>query len=296
MTPPEPLRLQYRSPYDWPRMLRFLGARSVKGVEAVHCDSYLRTARIGEHTGWLRVRNEPAENTLLVELSPSLASVRSTLTKRLEHLFDIAADPEIIAAHLSQHALLAATLAQRPGLRVAGAFDAFELVVRAILGQQVTVKAATTIAGRFASAFGEAIDTPDAALTHLSPTAHCVAAATIDEIASLGIIQTRARSIIAVAIEMESGRLVLEAGAHPDAVIAQLVALPGIGPWTAHYVAMRALRWSDAFPKEDIAVRNALGRVTAKRAEELSQPWRPWRSYALLHLWSEMGERASDSR
>jgi AraC family transcriptional regulator of adaptative response / DNA-3-methyladenine glycosylase II len=95
---------------------------------------------------------------------------------------------------------------------------------------------------------------------------------------------------------MESGRLVLEAGPHPDAVIAQLVALPGIGPWTAHYVAMRALRWSDAFSKEDIAVRNALGRVTAKRAEELSQPWRPWRSYALLHLWSEMGERASDSR
>lgn len=293
MTPSGPVSLHYLPPYDWPRMLRFLGARSVKGVEAVDDDSYQRTVRVGEFTGWIRVRDEPADNRLLVELSPSLAAMRSALKERLGHLFDTAADPAIIVAHLSQHAPLAEMVARRPGLRVPGSFDAFELVVRAILGQQVTVKAATTIAGRFAAAFGDAIDTPHSALTHLSPTPERIAAATVGELASLGIIQTRARSIIAVAEEMESGRLVLEAGAHPDAAIAQLVALPGIGPWTAHYIAMRALRWSDAFPKEDIAVRNALGGVTAKRAEELSQPWRPWRSYALLHLWSEESERRS---
>jgi AraC family transcriptional regulator of adaptative response / DNA-3-methyladenine glycosylase II len=287
----ELVHMEYRRPYDWPRMLRFLGARSVKGVEAVGDDSYIRTARLGEHAGWLRVRNVPARDALLVELSPSLAPVMSELLIRLELLFDVSANPAVIAAHLAQHELLSAALAQRPGLRVPGAFDGFELAVRAILGQQVTVKAATTIAGRFAASFGDAIETPIAELTHLSPTAHRIASLSVSDIASLGIIQMRARSIIAIAQEMESGRLRLDSGALPGPVIAQLVALPGIGPWTAHYIAMRALKWSDAFPKEDIAVRNALGGVTAKRAEELSQPWRPWRSYALLHLWSEAGER-----
>jgi AraC family transcriptional regulator of adaptative response / DNA-3-methyladenine glycosylase II len=217
--------------------------------------------------------------------------VFSDLLIRLQQLFDVNAKPEVVAAHLAQHEILARALAQRPGLRVPGAFDGFELAVRAILGQQVTVKAATTIAGRFAAAFGDAIDTPIAELTRLSPTSRRIAQLSIPDIASLGIIQARARSIISIAQEMESGRLVLEAGALPDPVIAQLVALPGIGPWTAHYVAMRALGWRDAFPRGDIALRNALGRVSAARAEELSQPWRPWRSYATLHLWFKSGER-----
>jgi AraC family transcriptional regulator of adaptative response / DNA-3-methyladenine glycosylase II len=291
MTQAEPVLLQYRPPYDWTRMLRFLGARSVKGVEAVQGDSYIRTVRLGDYAGWVRVRNEPAQDSLLVEASPSLAPVFSDLLIRLQQLFDVNAKPEVVAAHLAQHEILARALAQRPGLRVPGAFDGFELAVRAILGQQVTVKAATTIAGRFATAFGDAIDTPIAELTRLSPTSRRIAQLSIPDIASLGIIQARARSIISIAQEMESGRLVLEAGALPDPVIAQLVALPGIGPWTAHYVAMRALGWRDAFPRGDIALRNALGRVSAARAEELSQPWRPWRSYATLHLWFKSGER-----
>jgi AraC family transcriptional regulator of adaptative response / DNA-3-methyladenine glycosylase II len=293
MTSPEPVLLQYRPPYDWPRMLHFLGARSVKGVEAVQGDSYIRTVRLGDHAGWVRVRNVPAKDSLLVEASPPLAPVLPELLIRLQHLFDVNANPEIVASHLAQHELLARAIAQRPGLRVPGAFDGFELAVRAILGQQVTVKAATTIAGRFAAAFGDACDTPIAELTRLSPTSRRIAQLSIPDIASLGIIQTRARSIISIAQEMKSGWLRLETGALPDPVIAQLVALPGIGPWTAHYVAMRALRWSDAFPKEDIAVRNALGRVSAARAEELSQPWRPWRSYATLHLWFDASERES---
>jgi AraC family transcriptional regulator of adaptative response / DNA-3-methyladenine glycosylase II len=284
-------RLPYTAPLDWSRLLRFLSARSVKGVESVHEDSYLRTVQVGELTGWIRVRDVPAEHALALEVAPTLVLVLDLLRARLINLFDLTARPDIIGAHFAHDSILGSAVSQRPGLRVPGAFDGFELAVRAILGQQVTVRAATTIAGRFASAFGNAIETPHAALTHLSPSAKRVSAASVDEIASLGIIQTRARSILAIANEMESGRLVLEPGVEPNAVIAQLVALPGIGPWTAHYIAMRALRWSDAWPTGDIALRNALGRVTAKRADELSQPWRPWRSYATLQLWCDASER-----
>jgi AraC family transcriptional regulator of adaptative response / DNA-3-methyladenine glycosylase II len=285
-------KLSYRAPFDWPRMLRFLHARSVKGVETVRGDSYLRTVQIGSHTGWICVRDEPSACALLVEATHSLTPVLSTLLERLRDLFDLSARPDLIADHFAGDPLLAAPVASRPGLRVPGAFNGFELAARAILGQQITVKAATTLAGRFAAELGDPVETPRAELTHLSPASSRVASASLDAIASLGIIQTRARSLIAIAQEMQCGRLTLDAGAHPDAAIEQLVALPGIGAWTAHYIAMRALRWADAFPKEDIALRNALGRVSAARADQLSQPWRPWRSYATIHLWCEASERA----
>jgi AraC family transcriptional regulator, regulatory protein of adaptative response / DNA-3-methyladenine glycosylase II len=274
-------------------MLRFLGARSVKGVEMVRGNVYLRTVRLGSRTGWITVRDEPRENALLVESAPALAPELPALLDRLRDLFDLHARPDLISAHFARDPVLAAPVAARPGLRAPGAFDGFELGARAILGQQITVKAATTIAGRFAAALGEPIETPHAELTHLSPLARRVAAASVDEIASLSIIQTRARSLIAIAHELDSGTLKLESGTDPATVIAQLIELPGIGAWTAHYIAMRALKWADAFPKEDIALRNALGRVTAARAEQLSQPWRPWRSYATIHLWCDAGERAS---
>jgi AraC family transcriptional regulator of adaptative response / DNA-3-methyladenine glycosylase II len=170
---------------------------------------------------------------------------------------------------------------------VPGAFNGFELGLRAILGQQVTVKAATTIAGRFVTAFGEPFATPLPELNRLTPAHTRVAKASVDDIARHGIVAARARSIIALAQGQGSGDLCLDGGAHhdPDASIKRLAQLPGIGPWTAHYIAMRALRWPDAFPKEDIAVRNKLGGVSATEAEALSQPWRPWRSYAVMHVW-----------
>jgi len=274
-------------------MLRFLRARSVKGVEVVRDDTYLRTVRLASRTGWICVRDAPRENALLVEATSSLEPVLPALLDRLRDLFDLHAHPDLISAHFAADPVLASAVALRPGLRVPGAFDGFELAARAILGQQITVKAATTIAGRFAGELGDPIETPYAELTRLSPEAPRVADATSDVIASLGIIRSRARSLIAIAREMESGRLALHAGANPASVIEQLVDLSGIGAWTAHYIAMRALRWSDAFPKEDIALRNALGRVSAARAEQLSQPWRPWRSYATIHLWCDAGERAN---
>ena len=289
------LQLTYRPPFDWLGILQFLGARAMKGVELVREDAYYRTVRLGNHMGWVHVRHAPKNRALLVELTHSLTPVLPVLLGRLRHLFDLSARPDIITGQLAQDFLLAESVAQNPGLRVPGAFDGFELVVRAILGQQITVKAATTLAGRFADAFGDAIDTPHPGLTRLSPTPKRIASAKPEEIAALGVTQARARSIVVLAEEMHSGHLKLEAGAPAEPTIEQLIALPGIGPWTAQYIAMRALRWPDAFPKEDIALRKKLGGVSAARAEELSQAWRPWRSYATLHLWHALARQESAS-
>ena len=282
------LQLAYRPPFDWTGMLDFLRVRASKGVEQVDHDCYSRTIRLGSHTGWIHVRHVPVRRVLLVELTRSLMPVLPALLTRLRGMFDLSARPDIISAQLMLDPLLTDIVAANPGMRVPGAFDGFELAVRAILGQQITVRAATTLAGRYVRAFGERINTPPDGLTHLTPTAQRITESSIDDIASLGIIQSRARGIIALATEVASGRLDLDAGADPDATMKQLIALPGIGRWTAHYIAMRALRWPDAFPREDVVLRKNLGGVTAGRADELSQAWRPWRSYATMHLWRGM--------
>jgi len=286
------LRLSYRPPYDWEEILKFLAARMIRGVELVIADSYARTVRLGKRTGWIRVTHAPEKRWLVVEFTHTLAPVLPALLGRLRNLFDLMARPDLIAAHLMKDKLLKKSVTKNPGLRVPGAFDGFEMAIRAILGQQITVKAATTIAGRFAETFGERIRTPFPELTRLSPFAVRVAKASVGEIAKLGIVRTRAASILALARAFQAGSLRLDAGTNPEVDIAQLTTLPGIGQWTAHYIAMRASRWPDAFPKEDIAVRNSLGRVSAKQAEEISQPWRPWRSYAVMHLWKSPRNRS----
>jgi len=279
------LQLTYRPPYDWEGILKFLNMRTLKGAEWVAEDFYARTVGLGNHKGWIKVSHAPQKNALLLEFTHNLTAVLPALLGRIRNLFDLSARPDLINAQLIQDKLLEKSVCANPGLRVPGAFDGFELAVRAILGQQITVKAATTLACRFVEAFGEKLDTPFAELHHLSPTAESIAKATIDDIAKLGIVSSRAKSIIALAQAFSSGELKLEVGTNLDKTISQLVSLPGIGQWTAHYIAMRAMRWPDAFPKEDIAVRNNLGEVTAKQAEEMSQAWRPWRSYAVLHIW-----------
>ena len=280
------LQLSYRPPLDWTSLLAFLQGRAMRGVELVTGTSYMRTVRLGAHSGWIRVSDMPDRRALRVELSHALTPVLPALLGRLRQLFDLNARPDVIADHLAPDAVLAERVARSPGLRVPGAFEGFELVVRAILGQQISVKAATTLGGRFAEQFGERIETPHAGLDHLSPTAERVASASVDELAAIGLVRSRAASIVALAQEVASGRLVLEPGADPERVIAQLVELPGIGPWTAQYVAMRALRWPDAFPKEDLALRKRLGGLSPSAAEKRSLSWRPWRSYATMHLWS----------
>jgi AraC family transcriptional regulator, regulatory protein of adaptative response / DNA-3-methyladenine glycosylase II len=281
------LRLTYRPPYDWNSVLTFLAARALAGVEDVSEEGYARTVRLGKATGWIRVTHAKKQQALLLEFTHTLTPVLPSLLSRVRGLFDLDARPDIIVKRLAKDARLTVAVRANPGLRVPGAFNGFEMGVRAILGQQVTVKAATTIAGRLVTAFGEPIVTPWPALTRLTPAPSRLARASIDEIARHGILASRSKSIIALAKAQESGHLCLDGGAHHDPAdsIRRLAELPGIGPWTAHYLAMRAMRWPDAFPKEDIAVRNRLGGVTAKEAEVLSQAWRPWRSYAVMHLW-----------
>ena len=280
------LQLSYRPPFDWEGILKFLAARMIRDVEFVTAESYARTVRLGKQSGWIKVTHAPEKRSLLVEFSHTLSPVLPALLGRLRNLFDLAARPDLIAAHLMKDPLLRKSVAKNPGLRVPGAFDGFEMAIRAILGQQITVKAATTIAGRFAAAFGEKIKTPLPELTRLSPLAARVARAHIDDVAKLGIVSTRAASMVALAQAFESGALTLDPGSSLEADIEKLATLPGVGQWTAHYIAMRASRWPDAFPTGDIGVRNNLGGVSAKQADAMSQAWRPWRSYAVMHIWN----------
>jgi AraC family transcriptional regulator of adaptative response / DNA-3-methyladenine glycosylase II len=202
-------------------------------------------------------------------------------------LFDLNARPELISRHLRKDKILAPCIKANLGLRLPGAFNGFELGLRAILGQQVTVKSGTTVAGRVVALLGEPIVTPFSELTRLTPTPGRIVKASVGDLAKLGIVSARCRSILGLAQSQVSGELSLDSGNHhhPETTIERLSELPGIGRWTANYIAMRALRWPDAFPKEDIAMRNNLGGITAKVAEKMSQAWRPWRSYAVLHLW-----------
>ena len=291
------LQLSYRPPYDWPGVLAFLAARALAGVEQVTDCSYARTVQLGKATGWIRITHAKQQHALLLEFTNSLMPVLPALLSRTRALFDLDARPDVIARQLRRDSRLAAAVRANPGLRVPGAFHGFELGLRAILGQQVTVKAASTIAGRFVAAFGEPAVTPMPELNRLTPLPAHVAQASVGDIARHGIVAARARSIIALAEAQESGELCLDGGAQhdPDGTIRRLGQLPGVGPWTAHYIAMRALRWPDAFPKEDLVVRKNLGGVTAREAEAISQPWRPWRSYAVMHVWKMVSRTTAGS-
>ena len=283
------LQLAYRPPYHWQAMLDFLRIRALTGVEYVDEDSYSRTVRLGQHCGWIRVQQQAEKHLLQVEFSHTLIPVLPALLRRLRNLFDLDARPDLIAAHLSQDPLLQPAVLAYPGLRVPGAFDGFEMAVRAILGQQITVKAAATLGGRFAAAFGEPFLTPFPQLTHLSPLPERVTECCVDDIASLGIVSARTRCILALAAACTQNGLQLDAATLPEKTIAELLALPGIGDWTAQYLAMRALRWPDAFPAGDIVIRNNLGKISIKEAEKHSQIWRPWRSYAVMYIWHALG-------
>ena len=283
------LQLSYRPPYDWLGTLAFLKARELKGVESVTENSYLRTVHLANSRGWIRLTKADRKDALVLEFSHSLAPVLPALLHRVRDLFDLNARPDIISKHFAKDPILAPLVKANPGMRVPGAFNGFELGLRAILGQQVTVKSATTVAGRVVSAFGEPIATPFSELNRLTPAPEKVARANVDQLARLGIVSARCRSILALAQAQASGALSLDSGNHhdPESTIQRLAELPGIGPWTANYIAMRALRWPDAFPRDDIAIRNNLGGVSASQADEMSQPWRPWRSYAVLHIWQK---------
>lgn len=278
--------LGYQPPYAWHRLLGFLGGRTIDGAESIDAGCYRRTLRVGsedaEHRGWIEIAEAPTPCALRVNVALTLLPVLPRVLSRVRHVFDLALDPLAVTAALGELA------ADEPGLRLPGAFDAFELAVRAVLGQQITVKAARTLAARFTAAFGTPIDTPFSALDRLFPTAATVAAQSVDAIASLGIIGARARSILGIADAMASGRLLLEPGAALVPSVQALKALPGIGEWTAQYIAMRALAARDAFPHTDYGVMKSLGERNPRRVLALAEPWRPWRAYAVMHLWRRL--------
>ncbi len=312
--------VSYRPPLDWCGLIEFIAYRAACGVEATDGTAYLRTVSIKGRNGWIRVTPElgtrsavlgisesPSHkrHSLKVEVSTSLAPVLPEVLVRVRRLFDLAAEPCAIAEALGD-------LVQNPGIRVPGAFDGFEIAVRAILGQQVSVQAASVIAGRFTQAFGESIETPYSQLNRLTPSPAKVAALDPSEIAATGIIASRARAIVALAQAIVDKEIVLRPGSDVAATMARLCKVPGIGPWTAEYVAMRALSWPDAFPASDLGIRKALAlrRVTEecrtrphppsgtspgagedsglpseKEVLARAEAWRPWRSYAAMHLW-----------
>lgn len=284
------MRLPYRPPLAWGHLLGFLAGRGAVGVEAADHGRYLRTVAVGRHQGWLAAEPAQEGRVITVTLSASLLPVLPQVLARLRRTLDLDANAPVIDAQLGSDARLAPLVCATPGLRVPGAFDGFELALRAILGQQVTVKAATTLFGRFARRFGVEIATPHAALTHLAPRAEVIAEASQQQLIDLGLTSRRAETISRMAQAVASGAISLEPAADPEAVMAAMQQLPGIGPWTAHYIAMRALRHPDAWPDGDLGLLHALKLTSHRELRAAAEPWRPWRSYAALHLWNHAAQ------
>jgi AraC family transcriptional regulator, regulatory protein of adaptative response / DNA-3-methyladenine glycosylase II len=282
------LRLPFRPPLDWPRLAEWFGRRAAAGVEAVEAGVYRRTVQLGTAAGWIEVRPAEGESALLLGLHGLPPQALLEAVRRVRRLFDLGADPLAVARVLRADPVLAERLERLPGLRIPGAWDPFELCVRAVLGQQVSVVAASTLAGRLAAAFGRPLAAQGVppGLTHLFPRPEALAAA---ELERCGLTRARAAAIRGLAGRVADGRLVLESGAALDETVARLTELPGIGEWTAQYIAMRALGEPDAFPASDLGLRKALAREGRAPSErELlarAEAWRPWRAYAAMALW-----------
>jgi AraC family transcriptional regulator of adaptative response / DNA-3-methyladenine glycosylase II len=266
-------------------MLAFLAGRATPGVESVANGVYRRTVRIGDQPAAVEVRPDSDRSQVVLRVQASDDARLIDVVERVRRLFDLGADPLRIATHLRRDARLRPVVGKLGGLRVPGAWDPFELAVRAVLGQQVSVRAATTLAGRLVERFGTPVEL-GAGLTRLFPLAADLADAPVE---TIGLPKARGATIRALAEAVASGALAFDASDGADALAARLCALPGIGPWTAEYVAMRALGEPDAFPAGDLGVRAALGNghgpVATKEATTLAEAWRPWRAYAVMYLW-----------
>jgi AraC family transcriptional regulator of adaptative response / DNA-3-methyladenine glycosylase II len=280
------LRLAYRPPYDWPGLLDFLGRRAIPGVEEVSGGAYRRLHPEGSGVRRIEVRHRPRERGLLLRVSPPDGDLLG-VAERVRRLFDCDADPLAVARALEKDERLAPLVRKRRGLRVPGAFDGFESAVRAILGQQVSVEAANTLAGRLVRRFGAAAPEPEGGLTHVFPAPAALAGADLRQI---GIPGARAEALRALARAVAAGEIDFRTRARLEETVARLTRLPGVGPWTAHYAAMRAFGEPDAFPAGDLVLRRSLAAggplPSAREAESLAQRWRPWRAYAALHLWN----------
>lgn len=273
--------LGYRPPLDWDALLSFLAPRATQGVEVVGGDgTYTRSIEIAGQSGWLRAG--PADGTAVpLEIQFPDSSQLLRIVARVRRLFDLDADPMAIDGHLEQDLLLLPLVRRRPGLRVPGAWDGFELGVRAILGQQVSVKAATGLAGRLVSMFGQAVMGGADGVTHLFPRPGVLATADLR-----GMPRARCEAVRQFARAAAAGEITFGAGTDPADFREAVQRLPGLGSWTAEYMALRGLGDPDAFPSSDLGLLRATGLATARQLEERSGSWRPWRAYAAMHLWA----------
>ncbi len=278
------LRLPFRPPLNWDAILGFLRERALDGVEVV-TDSYRRNVSLDGVSGVIDVAHD-AGNCLVLTASAGMSRVLPKVVERVRRIFDLAADPERIASHLSFDSRLAPLVAGNPGLRIPGAWDGFEVAVRAIVGQQVSVAGARTVVGRIVRRYGEAFD-GDSEIGYLFPTAEKMSRARLN---GVGVTGARAYAIRGVARAVRDGEVDFQRLVALDDTIEMLRKLDGVGPWTAHYMAMRAFGDPDAFPAGDLglmrAAQDLLGTVSEKDLLKRAERWRPWRAYAALYLWT----------
>jgi AraC family transcriptional regulator of adaptative response / DNA-3-methyladenine glycosylase II len=282
------LRIEARPPFAGAALLTFLRDRAIPGIETVTATSYRRVATFGDASGWIEVELDATRAGIVAHVDVGLLPAITEIVTRLRALFDLDARPDLIDQHLGRHPVLRGHVARLPGLRVPGAFDGWELAVRAILGQQVSVRGATTISGRLVQQFGPPVSLRTGGPARGFPGPALLAKASPTSVSQIGIPGARAATIVALAQRVRDKVIDLSPAAEVAPTIAALQEVPGIGPWTAHYIAMRALRDPDVFLSGDLGVRKALQVARAAEAEAASAPWRPWRSYALMHLWTSL--------
>jgi AraC family transcriptional regulator, regulatory protein of adaptative response / DNA-3-methyladenine glycosylase II len=292
---PITLALSYHPPYQWEQMLIFLALRAIPGVEGVVDGDYLRTVSLATRGkrkihGWIRVSFRPERQVLAVTVTPALLPVLPHLLSRIRHLFDLHCEPYAVYETLAKMNSIRAGLCTL-GTRLPGCFDAFEMAVRAVLGQQITVKAARTLAARMVETYGIPIETGVGCLTHVFPSPEAIVALDgpiENRLGPLGITGARARTILRLAEAVVHREINLDFGSEPEIEVKKLMSIPGIGTWTAQYIAMRALGSPDAFPHMDYGVNKALVPRTPKEILALAESWRPWRSYATINLWNSL--------
>ena len=283
------LTLAFRPPFDFEEQLAFLSRRSIKGVEEVCKGTYRRSVMVKGYRGWMQVSlDKEKESRLLLEFPEGLIPVLSTLVTKVSELFDLDAQPDLIASTLSTDPELARLIEERPGLRVAGGFDLFEICVRAVTGQLVSVETAIRILERLVQSSGDTIETPFETLTRTFPTPDKVATMTVAQLKECGLTATRANTIHEIASMMAGDR-----DGYAKAFIQEdqedfleaLIKIKGVGPWTSSYIAMRAFKDPNAFPVDDLVIKKSMPDKSRKEILARANSWQPWRAYAAVHLW-----------
>jgi len=290
------LRLAYRPPLDFSLMLAFLAKRAVPGIEHVTATSYERVLGPVDRSTWIRVTADPVKPELKLEISDTDPRMIHEIVQKTRRLFDLDADLQSVHQVLMASDLLKKAIKRRPGLRVPGSWDGFELAVRAVLGQQISVAGATTLTRRLVEQYGEDRTNGREHLDRAFPTPEAIANAPLEKI---GLPKSRAATLRSMARSLMDEKIHFQAGQSLDMFVEKFTALPGIGPWTAQYVAMRALRQPDAFPAGDLILQQVMGgekRLSERETDLQSQAWRPWRAYAVLHLWHLSGDLAKEKK